>query len=113
MEKTDDRTQYYINVSNFATKPYWTYQDDLKTAVLAGDLVVEFNQVSDYYPVDSGGDKLEIADGTIILATGVTGTSNRFDRDATDIEAIVWREWKKGYGGVKCHFNSKDLSIIY
>ena len=68
---------------------------------------------SDYWPVDSGGNKLEIPDGTKVLVTGVTGLSGKYDRDETGIEAVVWKAWKKGYGGVKCHFNEADLSIVY
>ena len=113
VERTDDGSQYYIDVKNFITKPYWTYQDDLREAALTGDFVAEYNQVSDYYPVDSGADKLEIPDGTAVLVTGVTGTGGKFKKDETGIEAIVWKQWRKGYGGVKCHFNEKDLTIKY
>lgn len=45
--------------------------------------------------------------------TGVTGLSGKYDRDETGIEAVVWKAWKKGYGGVKCHFNEADLTIVY
>ena len=113
VEKTDDGSQYYIDVKNFITKPYWTYQNDLREAALTGDFVARYNQVSDYYPVDSGADKLEIPDGTAVLVTGVTGTGGKFNRDETGIEAIVWKQWRNGYGGVKCHFNEKDLTITY
>ena len=113
VEKTDDGSLYYIDVNNFITKPYWTYQSDMRTAALTGDFVAEYKQVSNYYPVDSGGDKLEIPDGTIVLVTGVTGTSSKFNSNETGIEAIVWKEWRYGYGGVKCHFNADDLTIIY
>lgn len=113
VERTDDGSQYYIDVKNYITKPYWTYQSDLRTAALTGYFVAIYKQVSDYYPVDSGADKLEIPDGTDVLVTGVTGTGGRFKKDETGIEAIVWKQWSKGYGGVKCHFNEKDLTIIY
>ncbi len=113
VEKTDDGSQYYINVSNFVTKPYWTYQSALRTAAIEGDLIAEYHQSSDYYPVDSGGDKLEIPEGTVVLITGVSGMSKDINEDETGITAIVWKEWLKGYGGVECHFNAKDLQIIY
>lgn len=113
VEKTDDHSMYYIDVNNFITKPYWNYQDDLVLAARIGDFVAEYKQVSDYYPVDNSGDKLEIPDGTIVLVTGVTGTSNRVNRNENEIEAIVWKEWRNGYGGVQCHFNKSDLTIVY
>ena len=113
VEKLDDRSQYYVDVSNFITKPYWEMTDDIRGAALRGYYVAEYNQVSDFWPVDSGGNKFEIPDGTKVLVTGVTGLSGKYDRDETGIEAVVWKEWKKGYGGVKCHFNEADLSIVY
>ena len=85
----------------------------LTSAQEKGYSIAIFRQVSDYYPVDSGADKLEIPDGTAVLVTGVTGTGGKFKKDETGIEAIVWKQWRKGYGGVKCHFNEKDLTIIY
>ena len=113
VEKTEDGSQYYINVNNFVTKPYWTYQDDLWTAAMTGDFIAEYNQVSDFYPVFRDGEKLDIPDGTIVLVKGVTGSSKYLDSKETDIEAVVWEEWRLGYGGVSCYFNSDDLTIIY
>ena len=108
VEKLDDGSQFYIDVYNYATKPYWLYQDNLRDAANGGTLIAEYNQVSDYYPV-TGKDKVEIPDGTIVLITGTKGTSS----SGTDIEAVVWKEWRYGYGGVKCVFNAKDLTILY
>lgn len=113
VERTDDGSQHYIDVLNFITKPYWTYQDNLRTAAMTGDFIAEYNQVSDFYPVFSDGDKLDIPDGTIVLVKGVTGSTRNLDSEETDIEAVVWGEWKYGYGGVSCYFNSKDLTIVY
>lgn len=113
VEKKDDKSQYFIDVGNFVTKPYWTYQSDLRTAALTGDYIAEYKQSSDYYPVNSGGEKVEIEDGTIVLVKGVTGTTGKIDRENNGIEALVWREWRKGYGGVECYFNTKDLTIVY
>ena len=112
VETTNDKTKYYINVYNFVTKPYWTYQTDLHEAAMIGDFVAQYKQVSDYYPVDSGGKKLEIPEGTIVLVTGVTSSSRLYNIDETGIEAVVWKEWANGYGGVKCHFNENDLIIV-
>ena len=112
VETTNDKTKHYIDVDNFVTKPYWTYQTDLHEAAMIGDFVAQYKQVSDYYPVDSGGKKLEIPEGTIVLVTGVTSSSSLYNIDETGIEAVVWKEWANGYGGVKCHFNENDLIIV-
>lgn len=113
VEKKDDGSQYYISVKDFTTKPYWTYQDNLKEAAKTGFFVAEYNQVSDYYPVDSSWDKLDLPNGTLVLVTGLTGTSSKYRANETELEAIVWKEWRVSYGGVKCHFNSEDLRIVY
>lgn len=113
VETLEDSKQYYINVNNFITKPYWTYNDDLRTSALVGTFVAEYKQVSDFYPVNSSGDKVEIPDGTIVLVTGVSGTTGKFDSDENSIEAVVWKEWRLGYGGVEVYFNTQDLTIVY
>ena len=41
------------------------------------------------------------------------GGGNRPDREKNPIEAIVYKEWTYGYGGVHVYFNPQDLSIIY
>ena len=110
VERTDDKSQYYINVMNFITKPYWTYQTDLTAAALVGYYIAEYKQVSDYYPVSSGGKKADLKDGTIVLVKGKAGLSRYVHPSETDIEAVVW---KKGGGGSTYYFNHEDLSIIY
>lgn len=113
IEKLDDHTQHYIDVNNFITKPYWNYNDDLKNTALTGAFVAEYNQKSDYYPVANGGGKVTLSDGTIVLVTGVAGHSRYIDPDQTEIDAIVWKDWKLGYGGVHVYFNAEDLTIVY
>lgn len=113
VQSLEDGTEYYIDVINFVTKPYWTFDNDLRAAASEGNFIAEYKQVSDYYPVDSGGDKVEIPDGTIVLVHGVSGTTGRFDPSTNSIEAMVWKEWRLGYGGVDVYFNADDLTIIY
>lgn len=113
IENLEDGKQYYINVNNFVTKPYWTYSDDLRSAALTGDFIAVYHQVSDYYPVTNGGDKAEIEDGKVVLVNGVAGLSRNVDPDETEIDAVVWQEWRLGYGDVTVHFNAEDLTIIY
>lgn len=113
VERTDNNEQYYINVSNFITKPYWNYDNDMRTAALTGAFIAEYHQKSDYYPVTNGGDKAEIEDGKKVLVTGVAGMSRGVNPDETGIDAVVWQEWRLGYGDVTVHFNADDLTIIY
>lgn len=112
VEKVDDGAEYYIDVKDFVTKPYWKYTDDMRTAALTGTFIAEYKQVSDFYPVTSDGKKVEIPDGTIVLVTGI-GTAKGVKQEDNGIEAIVWKEWRNGYGGVDCFFNPADLTIVY
>lgn len=112
VEKLDDNTEYYINVNNFITKPYWTYTD-LSKAAKVGDFVAEYNQKSDYYPVTKDNQKVEIPDGTKVLVTGLTGLISSIDHDNNSITATVWKEWRLGYGVVDVYFNPADLTMIY
>lgn len=113
VEELEGGRQYYINVMNFETKPYWTYNDDLRAAALVGDFIAVYHQISDYYPVSNDGSKAEIADGKVVLVKGVAGLSRYVDPYETGIDAVVWQDWKLGYGGVTIHFNEEDLTIIY
>lgn len=114
VEDTVTGEQYLIDVMNFGTKPYWTY-DDLLKAVSAGHFIAEYNQVSDYYPVNKSNDKVELEDGTIVHVIRKTGTygKNGPDDETNQIEAIVFKEWKYGYGGVSVFFNVDDLTLTY
>lgn len=115
VEKTNDKSQYYIDVNNFITKPYWNYTNDLISAAKTGDYIAKYNQKSDYYPVDNRNSKVELDNGTLVLVKGVTGTYGNKgpDKETNQIEAIVWKDWKLDYGGVPCYFNTADLEIVY
>lgn len=104
VKKLDDDTEYYINVDNFITKPYWTYSKNLSEASKIGNYVAVFNQKSDFYPTDRDGKKVEIPDGQKVLVTG---------EEYGKIEAYVWKQWRLGYGGVTVCFEPDDLEIIY
>lgn len=113
VQKLDDNKKYYIDVSNFVTKPYWTYNDKLKEAALTGMFIAEYHQVSEYYPVTNNGDIVPLEDGTIVLVTGTSGLSRYVHPDQTEIQADVWKDWKLGYGDVSVNFNAEDLTIVY
>ena len=99
--------QFYINVKNFVTKPYWSF-DDLEDAASVGYYIAEFNQTSDFCP-ESRGDKVDIENGTKVL---VTSRSRGYNTGDT-VEGTVFKEWSQGYGGVTIDFNPDDLTIIY
>ena len=113
VQKLDDNKKYYIDVSNFVTKPYWTYNDKLKEAALTGMFIAEYHQVSEYYPVTNHGDIVPLEDGTIVLVTGTAGLSQYVHPEQTEIRADVWKDWKLGYGDVSVNFNAEDLTIVY
>lgn len=113
VKNTQTGEEYIINVSNFITKPYWTYSPF--EAVMVGNYVAEYHQVSDYWPVNKSNEKVELDDGFIVLAIGKTGLygKNGPDDDTNQIEAVVFKDWLYGYGGVSVYFNKADLTIIY
>lgn len=108
----DTENTFYINVKNFINTPYWKYTD-LYEAALVGEYIAEFNQESDYYPVNKNGKKVELPDGMKVLVTGKTGLMRDVDDDTHPIEATVYKEWEYGYGGVAVYFTAEDLSIVY
>lgn len=114
VERLDNQEQFYVDVSTFITKPYWTYSD-LRDASLIGDYLAVYHQKSDYYPVDSGNKKVDLKDGMTVLVVGPTGTYGRGgpDDNTHPIEAYVYKKWKYGYGGVSVYFNQEDLTITY
>ncbi len=113
VENIDTSEQFYINVRNFITNPYWTFSD-LKEAVSIGDYIAEYNQVSDYPPVDSRNKKVDLDNGIKILVVGKTGLSGIGPNiHKNPIEAIVFKEWEYGYEAAYIYFNPNDLSILY
>ena len=112
VEDTESKEQYILDVADFITKPYWAY--DLREAALIGHCVAEFHQKSDYYPVNKNAEKVELEDGTIVHVVGRTGSwKNGPDGNENQIEAIVFKDWAYGYGGVEVYFNVDDLELIY
>ena len=112
VEDTTSKEQFYINVHNFTGIRYWEIAD-LETAARLGELIAEFNQSSDYYPVDYKNRKVEIPDGTHIIVVGLNGIRSKIDQNTHQIEALVFKEWSNGYGSGTVFFNVADLSIIY
>jgi hypothetical protein len=84
-------------------------------AVSVGHFIAEFNQDSGYYPINKSNEKVKLEDGTIVHVIGKTGTygKNGPDNKTNQIEAIVFKEWQYGYGGVSVFFNIDDLTLIY
>ena len=61
VENVNNGEQFYIDVGNFITNPYWTFSDLEKAATEL--YVAEYNQVSDCPPVDSGNEKVDLDNG--------------------------------------------------
>lgn len=114
VERADTGEELCIDVGNFITNPYWMLEDKVEAAA-DGYYIAEFNQISDYYPVNKSGEKVDLEDGFVVLVTGKTGLYGRNgpDNSTNQIEAEVFKEWKYGYGGVSVFFNEKDLTIVY
>lgn len=114
VERIDNQEQLYVNVRNFITKPYWTYAD-LRDASLVGNYLAEYHSRSDYYPVNKSNEPVSLQDGSVVLVVGPTGTYGRKgpNKETHPIEALVFQQWKSGYGGVHVFFSAEDLQIVY
>ena len=110
--RMDTGTDCWIDVQNFVTAPYWI--KSLTDAQAEGYCIAEFRQVSDYYPVTGGNEKTELEDGTLILlpVRSKVSTSSP-DKTNNSVPAVVFKEWKYGFGGVTVYFNESDLTLIY
>ena len=114
VEIVDTKADAVIDVENFITKPYWTY-DDLTEASKIGYCIAEYHQKSSNYPVDKDNEKEKLEDGIKVLVVGSTGLIAGSSLNSTihSVEAIVFKEWRNGYGGVEMYFNPDDLTLIY
>ena len=114
VERIDTKEEIIINVNNFITKPYWTYED-LNEAAKIGYYIAEYRQIGFHYPVTRDNEKVDLEDGFKVLVIGPTGMygGNAPDRNVNSVEGIVFKEWKLGYGGVSVFFDPQDLTIIY
>ena len=112
VQRLADDKEFYIDVHNFITKPYWTYKD-AKEAAKVGHFIAVYNQKSDYYPVDLDNRKVDLPDGTLVYISGTTGTYGRGgpNRNTHQVGGSYWREDAQRYGGV--FFNIEDLTIQY
>lgn len=111
VERTDDHSQFWINVKNFVTSAYWD-DSNLASASADGPYIAEYHNVSNQSPVNTqnlNATKVDIPDGTVVLVTNFCQT----DTDGVNIQATVWGNWKFGYGDTIMYFNPKDLTIVY
>lgn len=105
--------EFFINVGNFVTNPYWN-SSDLTAAASDGYFIAEYGQSSNYLPVNKKNETVELDQEIQVLITGTTGTYGHGpDRDIYPIEATVFKEWAYGYGGVPVFFHPNDLTIVY
>ena len=106
LEVTDDiGNQFYIDVNNFLTYPYWD-DSDLEKSALYGMFIAEYQNISGNSPM-SGERAVTIENGKKVLVVGLASNSKN------EIEAVVFGEWRYGYGGVRISFDKEDLKIVY
>ncbi len=102
----------WLNIDNYVSSPYW--EKSLTEAQESGYCIATFKQVSDYYPVTGGNEKVELEDGMKVLVPvrwSEYGTSP--DKENNPVPCIVFKQWLISYGGVTVWFNEKDLTLTY
>ena len=110
--RRSDGRNFYIDVKNFITTPYWN-NGDVLSAVKVGKCMAVYRQKSDYYPVNIDNKKVDLPDGTLIIVDSQTGTYGRGrpDNRTHQVSGVFWREDAQKYGGA--FFNKDDLQIQY
>ena len=110
--RLDTNEVCWLDVDNLVTSEYWN--SDISEAIKQGYCLCTFDQKSDFYPVDRSGAKVELDDGIVVLAPMSNSHFNTSpDRKNNPIAAIVFKQWKNGFGGVFVFFNEADLTINY
>lgn len=106
--------EYYISVDNFFPRAYWK-EVDLEDAAIDGIMIAEYHNNSGISPVTGDNKRVNLEEGMTVLITGKTqiGLGDSPNRNRHQIKCKVFKEWKKGYGGVDVYFNKEDLVVIY
>ena len=105
VKRLSDDAQFYIDVKNFITNPYWE-ETDLVQAAKGGKFLVEYHQRSDYWPVNSDNKKAVPPEGSILLVTAWNDKGGKPDRNTNQI-------WASGNDFKGACFNKDDLTIVY
>lgn len=113
VERNDTHEQLCINVKNFIIDPYWEQENEsLLEIAMTGNYLAEFNQISDYYPVDNQGKKVTLEDGVTVLVTGKSSTLGRSSKENT-IDGIAFVEQGGTLQEVSACFHPDDLTLVY
>ncbi len=105
VKSQSDGAQFYINVKNFVTRPYWE-ERDLLQAARGGKFLVEYHQRSNYWPVDENNRKCVPPEGAILLLTNTNAGHRKVDNKTHQI-------WASGNEFSGACFNKADLTIVY
>ena len=107
--RESDNAEFYIDVGNFITKPYWTYSNADKSSSV-GKCIAVYHQVSNFYPVSRDGKKREIDNGQQVLILNHTDFGADNNRE-NKVHALVWKDGDEY--GFDAYFNYADLKVIY
>lgn len=107
VKRLADNAEFFINVRNFVTEPYWV-KPNIFDAINGGRVIVTYHQRSKYPPVMVNNSKVTLNDGVNLLAIGRTGTysKGKVDRDTHQVEVGVTPN-------VSIFFNAADLTVTY
>lgn len=105
-----DNQNYVIDYRNFTLNPYWE-KGDIFEALEYGSFIGKF--VGDQLPVDSDNKWVKIPQGELVLVEGKTGTRANVSSNDYPIAAFIYKEWRYGFGGVKCFFKPESIEYYY
>ena len=112
--RLDTHHMVWIDVKNFVTVPYWTYE--LTEAVKHGYVIAVYSDKSRNTPVDRKKHRGAIPDGTRVLMCD-KNTSRYFSPDKANnpLLGIVFRSKNEGEAYLRTFlfFNADDLQLVY
>lgn len=106
VQEISTKNEYYINVYNFVTYPYW--EDNIEGAVKEGPLLAVYNGKGTK-PADRQGTWVDLPKGSKVIADSIESVGTNKGK----VRAEVYKEWDQGFGGVDIYFDVNSLDIYY
>ena len=112
--RLDNHRMIWIDVTQFVTVPYWTY--DLREAVRYGYCIAVYRNASRYEPMDRKSHRGTLPDGLpVLMCYTLSARYLSPDRQHNPLLGIVFKssDKKDAYTRTFLFFNEGDLTLIY
>ncbi|WCM63719.1 hypothetical protein [Paenibacillus polymyxa] len=106
VQEISTKNEYYIDVYNFVTYPYW--ENNIESAVKEGPVLAVYNGKGTK-PADRQGTWVDLPEGSKVIADSIEYVGTNKGK----VRAEVYKEWDRGFGGVDIYFDVNSLDIYY